>query len=76
MKKSDLASGRFTYYQGDPNNTQRSSDYQVLALHEDESGLLWIGTSGGNSRWLDRKTGEWQHYPPETTVPKTQGSYM
>ena len=73
MNKSDLASGRFTYYLGDPNNPRLSSGYEVLTLHEDEFGLLWIGTSSG-LEWLDRKTGIWQHYPPETAASQNQGN--
>jgi signal transduction histidine kinase/ligand-binding sensor domain-containing protein len=73
VNKSDLASSRFSYYQGDSNNPRLSSDYQVLSLHEDEFGVLWIGTSGG-LEWLDRKIGEWQHYPSETTVSQNQGN--
>jgi signal transduction histidine kinase/ligand-binding sensor domain-containing protein len=75
VNKSDLAAGRFTHYQGDPNNPRRSSDYQVLALHEDKFGVLWIGTSGG-LEWFDRRTEEWQHYPPETNDPQNQGIYV
>lgn len=42
-------------------NTLKSS--AILSVMEDASGLLWIGTSGGGLSTLDRKTGQYKHYP-------------
>jgi ligand-binding sensor domain-containing protein/serine phosphatase RsbU (regulator of sigma subunit) len=48
------------------NNTLKSS--AILSVMEDASGLLWIGTSGGGLSTLNRKTGEYKHYPELCTA--------
>ncbi|MCP4410783.1 MAG: hypothetical protein GY807_24195, partial [Gammaproteobacteria bacterium] len=35
----------FTVYQADPNNPHSVGSNEVVALHEDHEGRLWIGTS-------------------------------
>lgn len=47
----DRATGRFTAYQHDPDQPNSLSQNGVLALHEDEQGLLWLGTGGGLNRF-------------------------
>ncbi len=47
-------------------NTLKSS--AILSVMEDKSGLLWIGTSGGGLSTLNRKNGQYQHYPQLSTA--------
>lgn len=47
-------------------NTLASS--AILSVMEDNSGLLWIGTSGGGLSTLDRKTDTYVHHPDLSTA--------
>jgi signal transduction histidine kinase len=53
---------------------QRPSEYQILALYEDNHGLLWIGTAGGGLDVLDRDTGKWRHYRHDPADPNSLGN--
>lgn len=43
----------FTVYQNDPQDPHSLSDDQVLDLHEDDNGRLWIATHGGGVNRFD-----------------------
>jgi signal transduction histidine kinase/ligand-binding sensor domain-containing protein/CheY-like chemotaxis protein/HPt (histidine-containing phosphotransfer) domain-containing protein len=51
----DRSSGRFVRYAHDAADVTTLRDSYVMSLHQDRSGLLWVGTrSGGVSRWNPR----------------------
>jgi signal transduction histidine kinase/ligand-binding sensor domain-containing protein/DNA-binding response OmpR family regulator len=53
----------FTVYRYQPGDTNSLRTNEVLALHEDQAGNLWIGTSGGGLSRYDRKNDRFLHYP-------------
>ncbi|MBO9729726.1 MAG: response regulator [Chitinophaga sp.] len=60
----------FTVYrhrQGDSSSLRAN---EVLALHEDNAGNLWIGTSGGGLSWYDRKKDAFVHFPLHADAPQ------
>lgn len=56
----------FTVYRYIPGDTTSLRTNEVLALHEDRSGNLWIGTSGGGLSLYDRKKDRFLHYPVQS----------
>ena len=42
---------------------------EILALHEDQNGNLWIGTSGGGLSLYNRKKDNFLHFPIDNKVP-------
>lgn len=56
-----------TVYRHKPDDRQSLPANEVLALHEDELGNLWIGTSGGGLSRYDRQKNVFVNYP--TTGP-------
>lgn len=64
----------FTVYRYRPGDTTSLRTNEVLALHEDRSGNLWIGTSGGGLSLYDRKKDRFLHYPVITGSPTLSGS--
>ncbi|NLU95354.1 two-component regulator propeller domain-containing protein [Chitinophaga sp. Ak27] len=60
----------FTVYrhrQGDSSSLRAN---EVLALHEDKAGNLWIGTSGGGISLYDRKKDAFIHFPLHADAPQ------
>lgn len=55
----------FTVYRYKPGDTTSLRTNEVLALHEDKSGNLWIGTSGGGLSQYDRKKDRFLHFPAQ-----------
>ncbi|MDF2191616.1 hybrid sensor histidine kinase/response regulator transcription factor [Paraflavitalea sp. CAU 1676] len=53
----------FTVYRHLPGDSTSLRANEILALHEDPSGNLWIGTSGGGLSRYDRKSNAFIHYP-------------
>ncbi|MEO5891725.1 MAG: two-component regulator propeller domain-containing protein [Ferruginibacter sp.] len=53
----------FTVYRHKPGDTTSLFSNEILALHEDKKGNLWIGTSGGSLSLYDRKKDRFTHYP-------------
>jgi PAS domain S-box-containing protein len=47
---------RFTVYASDPEDPHSLPDGNILALHEDGQGNIWIGTLAGGLNRLDRET--------------------
>ncbi|AEV98784.1 hypothetical protein A4D02_09565 [Niastella koreensis] len=64
----------FTVYRYIPGDSTSLRTNEVLALHEDRSGNLWIGTSGGGLSLYDRKKDQFVHYPVRTGTPTLSGS--
>jgi signal transduction histidine kinase/ligand-binding sensor domain-containing protein/DNA-binding response OmpR family regulator len=64
----------FTVYRYNPGDSTSLRTNEVLALHEDRSGNLWIGTSGGGLSLYDRKKDRFLHYPIRTGTPTLTGS--
>jgi ligand-binding sensor domain-containing protein len=52
----------FRTYRNDPADASTLPDNHILTLHEDRTGLLWIGTRfGGVARWNPRTWSFGQH---------------
>jgi len=60
----------FTVYRHIPGDTASLRANEVLALHEDLAGNLWIGTSGGGLSRYDRQKDVFIHYPTNTKTPE------
>lgn len=64
----------FTAYRYLPGDTTSLRTNEVLALHEDRSGNLYIGTSGGGLSLYDRKKDLFINYPVKTGTTTLSGS--
>ena len=64
----------FTVYRYLPGDTTSLRTNEVLALHEDASGNLWVGTSGGGLSLYDRKKDLFIHYPIKSGTATLTGS--
>ncbi|HEY1022006.1 MAG TPA: two-component regulator propeller domain-containing protein, partial [Flavisolibacter sp.] len=53
----------FTVYRNIPNDTTSLQANEILALHEDAAGNLWIGTSGGSLSLYNRKKDAFTNFP-------------
>ncbi|MEP7144470.1 MAG: two-component regulator propeller domain-containing protein, partial [Ferruginibacter sp.] len=54
---------RFTVYRHKPGDSTSLLANEILSIHEDKKGNLWIGTSGGSLSLYDRKKDHFSHYP-------------
>jgi signal transduction histidine kinase/ligand-binding sensor domain-containing protein len=52
----------FTIFRHDPQDPTSLSDSFVRCIHEDPSGMIWVGTWNGGLDRLDPGTGEFTHY--------------
>jgi signal transduction histidine kinase/ligand-binding sensor domain-containing protein/DNA-binding response OmpR family regulator len=59
----------FIVYRHKPGDSTSLRSNEVLALHEDKAGNLWIGTSGGGLSRYDRKKDVFIHYPTNSRTP-------
>lgn len=59
----------FIVYRHIPGDTTSLRANEVLALHEDKAGNLWIGTSGGSLSRYDREKDMFVHYPENDSIP-------
>jgi signal transduction histidine kinase/streptogramin lyase len=57
--------GSLVRYQHDTQNPTSLSNDEILSIHEDATGTLWIGTSGGGLNQFDRETQTFTHYKEE-----------
>ncbi len=66
LDRFDPARDRFVHYRHDPQTAAGDpgslSHDDVRALHEDSSGVLWIGTWGGGLDRFDRSRGHFVHH--------------
>jgi Signal transduction histidine kinase len=58
----------FTVYRYRPGDSTSLRVNEILALHEDRNGNLWIGTSGGGLSLYDRQKDLFHHYPRQGAV--------
>lgn len=64
----------FTVYGLDASHPQGLSDYNVVSLYEDRSGVLWIGTNIGGLNRFDRKTNAFTSYKHDPLNPTSLGA--
>jgi len=62
---------RFTHYRHDPNNPNSIGSDYIRAIHEDRSGILWIGTHGAGLDRFDRATGTIKHFRSDPRDPQS-----
>ncbi len=51
LYRIDHGTGKLTRFVHDPNDPHSISDSQIVAIHQDRSGTLWVGTFGGLNRF-------------------------
>lgn len=56
------ANAQFTHYYADPHSQNGLSHNEIFAIHEDQAGILWIGTYGGGLNRFDPETESFTHY--------------
>ena len=59
----------FTAYRHEPENPHSLSDNTIQSIHEDRSGVLWIGTSDGGLNRFDRDSGQFASYQHDPDDP-------
>lgn len=59
----------FKVYRNRRGDTTSLRANEILALHEDQNGNLWVGTSGGGFSMYDRRKDNFLHFPTHNTVP-------
>jgi ligand-binding sensor domain-containing protein/signal transduction histidine kinase len=69
LKLFDLKTGRFTMYKPDSKNPNSLSHPNVLAIYEDHSGIVWVGTEGGGLDAFDPATKQFKHYKNDPANP-------
>ncbi len=65
----------YTTYKVSSGDSTGLTGYWVTALFEDKDKNIWVGTYGGLSR-LNRKTGGFRHYYPDTTDYRGQNNVI
>jgi hypothetical protein len=73
LNRFDLKTNRFTHWQNnpnDPNNPDCLSNNSVRAIHQDQSGVLWLGTAGGFNKF-DPKSNSFKRYLYDSTNPNS-----
>lgn len=60
----------FTAYRHNPGDSSSLRANEVLVLHEDKNGNLWVGTSGGGLSLYDRKKDAFIHFPVNANTPE------
>ncbi len=58
----------FTVYRRKPGDSFSLRSNEILALHEDRAGNLWVGTSGGALSYYDREKDRFINYPAEISA--------
>lgn len=58
----------FTVYRHNPANPSSLRANEILSLHEDKEGNLWIGTSGGSLSLYDRKKDAFINFPSGNAI--------
>ncbi len=62
---------KFTYYRHDPQNPASLGNSFILAIYEDKTGTLWIGTDGGGLDKYDRQHDKFEHYQNDPQNPNS-----
>ncbi|HYZ87239.1 MAG TPA: two-component regulator propeller domain-containing protein, partial [Bryobacteraceae bacterium] len=68
LLRFDPATGRFTIYQHNPDNTHTLSDNRVNSVHFDRSGTMWVGAQQGLNQF-DESTGTFTNYSLKEGLP-------
>ena len=68
LDRFDERSGRFKHYRHNTNDPNSLVSDDVLSIHEDRSGNLWMGHYGGVSRF-DLATEQFTNYRPDPSEP-------
>ncbi len=71
LDRLDRATGRFTHYRHDPEDSTSLSHNVVGAILEDRQGRLWVVTQYGGLNLLDRETGTFSHYRYDPEDPES-----
>ncbi|MBN2420163.1 MAG: response regulator [Deltaproteobacteria bacterium] len=66
---SEIDNGRFTSLRHDPEDTSSLSNNNILALCEDKSGGIWIGTENGGLDFLQTDRKSFTHYKNNQSNP-------
>ena len=64
-ENSNPQTSRFIHYLHNPNNRYSLSHNDVRFIHEDVSGVIWIGTGNGGVNRYDRKKNHFIHFKNE-----------
>jgi signal transduction histidine kinase/ligand-binding sensor domain-containing protein len=59
----------FAHWRNDPLKSVGLSNNNVISLHLDNNGILWIGTFGGGLNRFDPVSGVFRHYTTENGLP-------
>ncbi len=59
----------FNHFRRDPARNGSLSDDYVRAIHEDASGVFWIGTQGGGLNKFERSSGTFTHFRADPARP-------
>ncbi len=62
LLKFDIQTEVFTAFRHDPKDDESLSDDEVIAIYQDETGALWVGTQNGGFNRFDPKTGKAKRY--------------
>jgi signal transduction histidine kinase/ligand-binding sensor domain-containing protein/DNA-binding response OmpR family regulator len=57
----------FTVYRNSPDDSTSLRENEVLSLHEDKAGNLWIGTGGGGLSRYNRQKNTFEHFTFDNT---------
>jgi len=60
---------RFTHYRSDPDDPASLSHDNVVGIYEDQTGGLWIGTTGGGLNRFDRRTEQFSRFQMDPNDP-------
>lgn len=74
LNRFDRATETFAHYHHHPGDPGSLSHATVRAIHEDQSGNFWVGTSRGGLNLMDRESGFFAHYRHNPADPATLGS--
>lgn len=62
LNRFDTNNGHAEVYRHDENDPNSLSHDSVLSIHQDEQGVLWLGTYGGGMNRFDPSTGTFKRY--------------
>jgi len=61
----------FKVFKHNPDDETSISNNFIIAIHEDKSGMLWIGTEGGGLNQYDKATGRFTRYTHRSKDPNS-----
>ncbi|MFN8205998.1 MAG: two-component regulator propeller domain-containing protein [Bacteroidales bacterium] len=62
-------SARVIRWKHNPDSAEGLNNSNVISLHRDKQGILWIGTFGGGLNRFDPVTGKFRHFTTENGLP-------